>query len=103
MKDKNLVKITIEHDGTTLTFEKQAAFVVAFDSDGDSAETESVIIGYTNAQALGEVIAEAISEHDERGLDGLERAAMRSFSLKALKHLAKHLADEEKEPAEEAE
>ena len=103
MKDKNPIKITIEHDGDTLTFERQAAFVVAFDSDGDEAKIESVIIGYTNAQALGEVIAEAISEHDERRLDGLERAVVRSFSLKALRHLAKRLADEEEEPAEEAE
>ena len=60
------VKITIEHEDTTVSYEKDAVLFIAFSEEDEMLECNSGLIGTTSKAVLADAVAHALMEHDKK-------------------------------------
>ena len=84
MTEKNTVKVTVEYNGETDTFESDAAFIVGYIDKGDGFDLKTILCGKAQVGDMGQAIADAVCAAERDNNKGLEKAVSASFILNSL-------------------
>ncbi|MBQ9785091.1 MAG: hypothetical protein IJW29_06290 [Clostridia bacterium] len=84
MTEKNMVKVTIEHDGETQVIEREAAFIVAYSDEGETIDLATLVIGNGKVGDMAMAIADSIIDQDRTANKGLRAAVSERMTLAAL-------------------